>query len=183
MRLTVYGLFVSGLTHFSATIVAISLNIVSSCDCLSLSDTWSSPLARIFSRGKEIKRSKYQKKVKMNALRHWKKRWPGKDFLLVCRFLLYHLSQKLCSNHPSSPPGLWTRLRKRNVFVKPHPGLSLWKKNTMLWLFEKYTQIRKWREYHKLAHECHDTMFPSRTFYDKEFHFTCSGDLNVLNNR
>lgn len=47
MRLTVYGLFVSGLTHFSATVVAMSLNMVSICVCLSLSDTWSSPFARI----------------------------------------------------------------------------------------------------------------------------------------
>lgn len=45
---TVYGLLVSGLTHLSATIVAMSLNIVSSCVCLSFSDTWSSPFARIF---------------------------------------------------------------------------------------------------------------------------------------
>lgn len=49
MRITVYGLFVSGFTHLSATIVAMSLNICSSCVCRSLSDTCSSPFDRICS--------------------------------------------------------------------------------------------------------------------------------------
>ena len=48
IRVTVYGLFVSGLTHLSATIVAISLNIISCWLCRSFSDTCSSPLARIW---------------------------------------------------------------------------------------------------------------------------------------
>ena len=49
---TVYGLFVSGLTHLSATIVAMSLNIVSSWLWRSFSDTCSSPLAKIYSNRK-----------------------------------------------------------------------------------------------------------------------------------
>lgn len=48
MRITVYGLFVSGFTHLSATIVAMSLNICSSCVCRSLSDTCSSPFDKIW---------------------------------------------------------------------------------------------------------------------------------------
>ena len=37
----------SGFTHLAATVVAMSRNIASSCDCLSLSDTCNSPLANI----------------------------------------------------------------------------------------------------------------------------------------
>ncbi|KAL2718783.1 hypothetical protein V1478_011202 [Vespula squamosa] len=44
---TGYGLFDSGFTHLSATVVAISLNMESRARCLSLSETWSSPFARI----------------------------------------------------------------------------------------------------------------------------------------
>ncbi len=47
IKVTVYGLFVSGFTHLSATIVAMSRNIISCWFCLSFSDTCSSPLARI----------------------------------------------------------------------------------------------------------------------------------------
>ena len=48
IMVTVYGRFVSGLTHLSDTIVAISLNRLSKCWCRSLSDTWSSPFSKIF---------------------------------------------------------------------------------------------------------------------------------------
>ena len=47
---TVYGRFVSGFTHMSATLVAMSRNMASSCECRSFSETCSSPLARICSR-------------------------------------------------------------------------------------------------------------------------------------
>lgn len=47
IRITVYGLFVSGFTHLSATIVLMSVNICSNCMCHSLSDTWTSPLVKI----------------------------------------------------------------------------------------------------------------------------------------
>ncbi len=45
---TGYGRLLSGLTHLSATIVAISLKEESSWLCLSLSETCNSPLARIY---------------------------------------------------------------------------------------------------------------------------------------
>lgn len=48
IRITVYGLFVSGFTHLSATMVAMSLNICSNCECRSLSDTCSSPFDKIW---------------------------------------------------------------------------------------------------------------------------------------
>lgn len=51
----------------------------------------------------------------------------GKELSPVYRFLSDHLSQKLCSSRPSWPPDLWTHLRKLNVSVKLHPGLSPWK--------------------------------------------------------
>ena len=50
ISVTVYGLFVSGLTHLSATVVAMSLNIDSNWACLSFSDTCNSPFAKIWNR-------------------------------------------------------------------------------------------------------------------------------------
>ena len=47
ISVTVYGLLVVGLTHFSATTVAISLNKASLLAPLSFSVTCNSPLARI----------------------------------------------------------------------------------------------------------------------------------------
>ena len=48
ISVTVNGRLVSGFTHLSATVVAMSLNMESKFACLSFSDTWSSPLAKIW---------------------------------------------------------------------------------------------------------------------------------------
>lgn len=61
IKVTVYGLFVSGFTHLSATVVAISLNVDSNWACRSFSDTCNSPFAKIY-------KIRKMKKVKINLL-------------------------------------------------------------------------------------------------------------------
>lgn len=165
MRLTVYGLLVCGLTHFSATTVAMSLNIDSIWLCLSLSDTWSSPLARICPKKKK-------KRKKDTAGKRWgsgrgygvKMRWEGKKHVVpVYRFLSGHPSQTLWSSHPSLPPVLWIHWRKLSWSVKPHPGLSLWKKTRAVWIQTCLFSVVSQRSFERNLTDMFNTTFTKQT--------------------